>query len=69
MAAKAAPVSLKTPAALRRLRGLHIDSLLAKASTNGYAVNVLYGVGPLRSAGPKVLTVRLDDTNKVVSAR
>lgn len=64
------PISLKGVENRRTLIGLHIDELLAKASANGYAVNVLYGSGlPLRSAGAKILTVRLDDTNKVTAVR
>ncbi len=53
---------------LSQLVGKHIDEVLALASKNGFGVNVVYA-GRVRSAGRRILTVRVDDKDLVISAR
>ena len=61
--------SLKRGPAQRALVGKHIDHLLEAASKGGYGVVVCYGKAALRSEGAAVLSVRLDDGNRVVAIR
>lgn len=53
---------------LRTLKGVHLDEALQLAARNGFAVNVAY-TGAIRSAGRKVLTIKVDAANCVTHAR
>lgn len=55
---------LSTPEERTKMIGKHIDEVLQTASRNGYAVNVVYS-GKVRSAGRRVLTVKLDQQNRI----